>query len=116
MADRTRQSALGIRVSMLIVAALFSFGSMSSLAAPASSEPGPSRAGARVFHTANGIALAAGVPLPIFALAAPAVNGDGSVNLAQQFSSIYERQKTLTDTYRGALRFTVPNTTTNSIL
>jgi len=107
---------LGLHFLLPIVAVLFGFGPMSSVAAPATGESGPSRASARALQTANGIVIQAGVPLPIFALAAPAVNGDGSVNLAQQFSNIYNRQSSLTDTYRGGLRFTVPNTTTNSIL
>ncbi|MEP7189029.1 MAG: hypothetical protein ABI901_07570, partial [Roseiflexaceae bacterium] len=117
MNDRTRHWALGIRVSMLIVAALFGFGTMSSLAAPASGEVGPSRASARSFRTANGIIIQAGVPLPIFTMQAPALTGGGVSNLSQLFDNIYARQQgTLTDTYRGRLRYTIPNTLTNSLL
>ena len=116
MTDHTHYRTLGTRLILLIVAALFGFGTMSSLAAPATGVVVPSRATARAFRTANGIVIQAGAPLPIFAMAAPAVNGDGSVNLAQQFDSIYDRQSALTDTYRGGVRYTVPNTTTNSIL
>ncbi len=116
MTDCSRHRTLGSRFRLLIVAALFGLGTLSSAAAPATGEVGPSSATARAFRTANGIVIQAGSPLPIFAMQAPAVNGDGVSNLAQQFDSIYDRQGALTDTYRGGLRFTVPNTTTNSIL
>lgn len=116
MTDHSRRRMFGSRFMVLIVAVLLGIATMPSFAAPASGELGPSTATARAFRTANGIGIQAGTPLPIFAMVAPAVNGDGSVNLAQQFDNIYNRQSALTDTYRGGLRFTVPNTTTNSIL
>ena len=76
MTDRTHHRTLGLHFMLLIVAVLFGFGPMSSLAARSTGEVGPSRASAQAFRTANGIVIQAGVPLPLFALAAPAVNGD----------------------------------------
>lgn len=117
MTDRTRQRTLGIRVGLLIVAALFGFGNMSSLAAPATGDAGSSHASARAFRTANGITLAAGIPIPIFTMRAPTLTRDGVSYLSQLFGNIYTRnQAKLTDTYRGGLRYTIPNTITNSIL
>ena len=116
MTDHTRQRTLGSHFMVLIVAALFGLGTMSSLAAPVIDTAAASRATGHAFRTANGIVIQAGIPLPIFAMHAPALSGGGVSNLSQQFSSIYARQGTLTDTYRGGLRYTIPNTVTNSIL
>ncbi len=68
-----------------------------------------------VFVTANGIALQAGAMLPIFSYLKPQVNLDTVNILARGFSSV-SLQPIFTDTYGGSLRFTVPNTTTNTIL
>ncbi len=116
MTDHSRRRRLGSRFLVLIVAALFGIGTMSSLAALATGDVGPSQASARAFRTANNIVIQAGIPLPIFAMHAPVLSGNGVSNLSQQFDNIYASQSTLTDTYRGRLRYTIPNTVTNSIL
>src|SRR5262245_12408394 len=112
MLDGARNHQLGRRILLLALIALFGLGTMSSTAASISG----SRTASRPYRTANGIVIQAGSDLPIFSLQAPPISADGAVNLSQQFSSIYERQGGLTDTYRGMPRYTVPNTTTNSIL
>jgi hypothetical protein len=100
-------------IILLVLIALFGFGGMSSnAAAPAGQAP----AAGRSYRTANGIVIQAGSPLPIYALQARAISAGGASNLSQLFSSIYNRQDTETDSYRGLPRFTVPNTATNSIL
>jgi hypothetical protein len=118
MPDHARPHSAAKRSILLVLIALFGSGAMSSIAAPYGRAPAASESppATRSYRTANGIIIQAGTPLPIFAMQAPAVNGDGVSNLAQQFSGIYDRQGALTDTYRGGLRYTVPNTATNSIL
>lgn len=117
MTDRTRSRTLGTRFVLLTVAALFGLGNMSSLAAPSSVEVGPSQATARSFRTANGIVVPAGTLLPIFTMQAPTLSASGVSDLSQLFDNIYTRnQPTQTDSYRGGLRYTIPNTETNSLL
>jgi len=61
--------------------------------------------------TANGIALQAGTPLPVFRFAPPQVDTATAADLADRFSSVAGKP-VFTDTYQSRVRFTVPNTDT----
>lgn len=87
-----------------------------SLAGPVTrAQPPAEEPEAAVFVTANGIRLQAGLPLPIYRFVAPQVSGGQTAELAGQFTSV-SGQSVFQDTYAGNLRFTVPNTATNTVL
>lgn len=106
-----RNRRRGRYILLLVLIALLGFGTQPSISAPAN----PDLAG-RPYVTRNGIVIQAGSQLPLFTMQAPALNGGAVSNLSQLFSNIYARQGTLTDTYRGGVRYTVPNTATNALL
>src|SRR5436853_5198695 len=113
MLTRVRSRRRGRYILLLVLIALLGFGTQPSISAPAN----PDLAAGRPYVTRNGIVIQAGGQLPLFTMQAPALNGGAVSNLSQLFSNIYNRgQGTLTDTYRGGVRYTVPNTATNALL
>ncbi|MEI7646025.1 MAG: DUF6345 domain-containing protein [Chloroflexales bacterium] len=75
------------------------------------------RSSSRPFVSANGITLQAGQLMSIYKLTVPSLTPAATSSLSQRFSGIYSRQGgTGTETYLGKLRYTVPNTTTHSLL
>ncbi|BCX03276.1 MAG: hypothetical protein KatS3mg053_1214 [Candidatus Roseilinea sp.] len=67
------------------------------------------------FVTANKVVLQQGQTLPVFRLTAPNVTGATTQNLAQRLSGIGD-QPAVQDEYLDRIRFTVPNTNTQSLL
>ncbi len=68
-----------------------------------------------VFVTANGISLQAGQPLPVFRFSTPSVTSGQTAELARLFTSV-SGQTVMQDMYADLVRFTVPNTRTNTVL
>lgn len=66
--------------------------------------------------TANAGGLQQAQTLPIFSLTAPTVNAGVTSNLSQRFSEIYARQGASGENYLSNPRYTVPNTTTTSLI
>jgi hypothetical protein len=70
----------------------------------------------RPFVTANGVVLQQNQTLPVFSLQGLQVNPELTSGLSQRFDGIYSRQSVGSDEYRGLPRYTMPNTTTLSLL
>ena len=79
---------------------------------------GPVAAQPAVYTYANGIRLAAALPLPIYHVLTLKVDQSATFSLSQEFSNIYGRNIPLPqeDQYRGITRFTSLNETKNTLL
>lgn len=96
-------------LAVLLLVILLLSGSVGSAARPTSA--------GHPFVTANGIALQAGQPLPIFTFASIQVDPlKDTLPLAQRFEGIYELQPVFEDVYGKKPRYTVPNTRTLTLL
>lgn len=74
------------------------------------------RLGPRPLVTANGVELQQFQTLPVFTLQYPSVTPDVASDLSQRLDGVYARQGVGSDDYLGRPRYTVPNTTTASLL
>ena len=74
------------------------------------------RSSDRPFVSSNGVVLQANTSMTIYKLVAPTLTTNDTLSLTQRFSGIYSRQPVGTETYLGKPRYTVPNTTTHSLL
>ena len=80
------------------------------------SSTGPVTAQPAVYTYANGIRLAAALPLPIYHVITPMVDQNVTFTLTQEFSGIYDRSDPQADQYKGNARFTSLNKNRNTLL
>lgn len=86
-----------------------------SVASAAPSATHSSAAPTSTTHIARGPAQAPS-DLPVFRFIRPQISATDTFSLTQKFDGVYNRQEVQQDTYKGRLRFTMPNTVTNALL